>query len=97
MENLFKSSQNAVLIQGASLEDIQRMVENAVEKRMAEFYDRIKDKPPVLIKRKVAAERLGISLPTLAAYTKAGFLHAKHLGGQLYYDEADIEQYKKTK
>ena len=92
-----KNQLNSVLIQMCSLDDIERMIENAVEKRMVKFYESIRDKPATLVKRKEAAQRLGISLPTLAAYTKAGFLHAKHLGGQVYYYEADLEQYIKNK
>jgi hypothetical protein len=86
---------NAVLIQGCTLADIEAMVNRAVEKRMKDFYENIKAKPPVLIKRKDAAERLGVSLPTLDAYAKAGFLHAQHLGGRIYFIEEEVEQYRK--
>ncbi len=87
------SPQNAVLLQGCTLADIERMINKAVGERMKTFYESIKERPPVLIKRKVAAERLGISLPTLDAYAKAGILHARHIGGRVYFDEADVEKY----
>jgi excisionase family DNA binding protein len=87
------SPQNAVLLQGCTLADIERMINKAVGERMKAFYESIIERPPVLIKRKVAAERLGISLPTLDAYAKAGFLQARHLGGRVYFDEADVEKY----
>lgn len=85
---------NAVLIQGATLADIERMIDKAVEKRMSAFYESIKEKPPALIKRKEAASRLGVSLPTLDAYAKAGFIRPHHLGGRIYFNEAEIEQYQ---
>ena len=85
---------NAVLIQGATLKDIERMIDHAVEKRMAEFYDQIKEKSPVLIRRMEAARRLGVSLPTIDQYAKAGFLKAKHLGGRVYFEEAEVEKYQ---
>ena len=85
---------NAVLIQGATLSDIERMIDKAVAKRMADFYEQVREKPPVLIRRMVAAKRLGVSLPTLDQYAKAGFLHAKHLGGRIYFDEAEVEQFR---
>ena len=88
------TTNNAVLIQGATLADIEAMVNRAVEKRMAEFYERIRDKPPVLVRRKDAAERLGVSLPTLDMYAKHGFIRAKHLGGRVYIDESSILSYQ---
>ena len=81
---------NAVLIQNATLDDIEAMVNKAVERRMAEFYDRVRSKPPVLIKRKDAAKMLGISLPTLDMYGKAGILHQRHIGGRVYYEEEEL-------
>lgn len=88
---------NSVLIQGATLSDIERMVNRAVDARMKAFYESIKEKPPVMIKRKEAAKMLGVSLPTLDQYSKFGILHPKHLGGRVFYDEAEIEKYKQTK
>lgn len=71
---------NSVLIQCATLSDIERMINSAVDARMAAFYESIKEKPPVMIKRKEAAKMLGVSLPTLDQYSKFGILHPKHLG-----------------
>ena len=81
---------NAVLVQGASLQDIERMIDRAVEKRMNDFYERIKEKPPVLVRRKDAARMIGRSLPTLDAYAKAGILHARHIGGCVFFDECEL-------
>ena len=88
---------NSVLIQGATLQDIERMINRAVDARMKEFYETIKDKPPVYLKRREVAKLLSISLPTLDAYGKHGILHPKHLGGRVYYDEAEIIKYKQVK
>lgn len=88
---------NSVLIQGATLADIELMINHAVDARMAAFYESIKEKPPVMIKRKEAAKMLGVSLPTLDAYGKFGILHPKHLGGRVYYDEAEIIKYQQNK
>ena len=78
---------NAVLIQGFTLSDIERMVNKAVERKMADFYGRFCNKPPVLITRKDAAKRVGVPLPTIDAYAKAGFLHARHIGGRVFFEE----------
>ena len=80
----------SVLVQGASLTDIEKMIDRAVEKRMSEFYERIKEKPPVLVRRKDAAKMIGRSLPTIDAYAKAGILHARHIGGCVYYEESEL-------
>ncbi len=87
---------NSVLIQGCTLADLERMISHAVDTRMAAFYESIKEKPPVMIKRKEAAKMLGLSLPTLDAYGKYGILHPKHLGGRVFYDETEIIKYKQT-
>ena len=81
---------NAVLIQGATLADIEAMVSRAVDKRMQEFYERVKAKPPVLVRRKDAARLIGRSLPTIDAYAKAGILHTRHIGGCVYFDENEL-------
>lgn len=81
---------NSVLIQGATLADIERMINRAVDARMKAFYETIKQKPPVLVKRKEAALMLGISLPTLDAYGKLGILHPKHIGGRVFYAEDEL-------
>ncbi|GEM_PF-868140 len=95
-DNMY-TTENAVLIQNATLDDIEAMVNKAVERRMAEFYDRVRSKPPVLIKRKDAAKMLGISLPTLDMYAKAGILHQRHIGGRVYYEEEEINKNKSKK
>ena len=56
---------NSVLIQGATLADIEAMIDRAVAKRMEKFYKSIQPKPDPLIKRVDAARLLGVSLPTL--------------------------------
>ncbi len=86
MENI----NNAVLIQGATLADIEAMVSRAVERRMSEFYNRVKAKQPVLVRRKDAAKMIGRSLPTIDAYAKAGILHARHIGGCVFFDEDEL-------
>ena len=88
---------NSVLIQGTTLADIERMINRAVDSRMKAFYDSIKEKPPVYVKRHDAARILSVSLPTLDAYGRHGILHPKHLCGRVYYDEAEIEKYKQQK
>lgn len=88
---------NCVLIQGCTLQDIEKMVCRAVDARMAAFYETIKEKPPVMVPRIEVAKRLGISLPTLDAYGKHNILHPKHLGGRIYYNEAEIIKYQQNK
>ena len=41
-------------------------------------------------KEKEAAEKLRVSLVTLDAWTKAGIINARRIGGRIYYTEKDI-------
>lgn len=86
--------QNAVLIQGATLQDLERMIDKAIKARMEAFYESIRTKPEVLIKRKEAASILGVSLPTLDKYAQFHILHPKHVGGRVFYTQSEIEKYK---
>ena len=90
---------NSVLIQGATLSDIERMIDRAIAKRMEDFYKSIQPKPDPLVKRVDAARLLGVSLPTLDNYGKYGILHPRHVGGRIYYAQSEIETYlyNKTK
>lgn len=81
---------NSVILQGATLSDIERMIERVIDSRMKAFYDSIKQNPPVLVRRKAAAAAIGVSLPTLDAYAKAGILHARHVGGRVFYLEEEL-------
>ena len=86
-------SSNAVLIQGATLADIEAMVDRAVAKRMEDFYQSIQPKPDPLIRRVDAAKQLGVSLPTLDKYGHYGILHPRHVGGRIYYAQSEIDTY----
>lgn len=81
---------NSVLVQGATLEDIERIVNKAIDKRMEAFYKAVCDKKPILMKRKDAASFLGVSLPTLDAYSKAGVIHANRVGGRVFFDQTEL-------
>lgn len=87
---------NCVLIQNCTMTDLQRMIERAVDSRMAAFYEKIKSKQEVLVKRKEAAVMLAVSLPTLDNYGKFGILHPKRLGGRVFYTQSEIEKYKQN-
>lgn len=85
---------NSVLIQSATLADIERMINRAVDARMKAFADSIQPKPDPLIKRVDAAKQLGVSLPTLDGYGKYGILHPRHVGGRVYYPQSEIDRFK---
>ena len=82
--------QNSVLVQGVSIHDVECMIDRAVRKAVSDFYASLQAKEPVLVRRKDAAMRLGVSLPTLDAYARAGIMHARHIGGRVFYDEEEL-------
>lgn len=81
---------NSVLVQHATLGDIERMIDKAVERRITAFYDSIRAQKDRKIKRKDAAKLLGVSLPTLDSYSRSGLLHAVHVGGRVYFSEVEV-------
>ena len=85
--------QNAVLIQGATLADIEAMVNRAVDARMKAFYESIQPKEDPMVRRHDAARKLSVSLPTLDAYGRCGILHPKHIGGRVFYAQSELENY----
>lgn len=84
---------NSVLIQGATLADLERMIDRAIAKRMEDFYKSIQPKPDPLVKRVDAARLLGVSMPTLDNYGKYGILHPRHVGGRIYYAQSELDTY----
>ena len=84
---------NSVLIQGATIADLERMIDRAIAKRMEDFYKSIQPKPDPLVKRVDASKQLGVSLPTLDTYAKYGILHPRHVGGRIYYAQSEIDTY----
>ena len=84
---------NSVLIQGATLADIEKMINRAVDARMQAFYEQIQEKPDPLVKRHEAAKMLGVSLPTIDKYGLYGILHPKHVGGRVYFAQSELEKY----
>ena len=90
---------NSVLIQGCTLQDLERMIDRAVAKRMEDFYKSIQPRPDPLVRRVDASKQLGLSLVTLDKYGKFGILHPRHVGGRIYYAQSEIDAYlyNKTK
>lgn len=88
-------SPNAMLIQGATMSDLESMMSRILDKKLANI---IESTPKVedcsrdgLYKRKDTAIRLQISLPTLDAWTKAGIINGRRIGTRIYYTEKDID------
>lgn len=90
-------SLNATLIQGATMGDLESMISRLLDEKLANitnFTPKL-DKDPredELYKRKEAAIKLRISLPTLDAWTKAGLINARKIGTRVYYTDGDINK-----
>lgn len=93
MEQSFSNS-NAMLIQGATMSDLENMMSRILDKKLANIIEstpKVEDFPrDILYKRKDAAIRLQISLPTLDAWTRAGIINGRRIGTRIYYTEKDI-------
>ncbi len=91
-----QSIQNAVLIQNVSLQDLERMVKRAVAEQMANIREQLAQKEekkeglPNFFKRIETARMLGVSLPTLAEWTRIGIIKCHRIGYRVYYTEDEI-------
>ena len=85
---------NAMLIQGATMNDLESMMNRLLDKKLAEITEstsQVEECPrDGLNKRKDTAKRLQVSLPTLDAWTKAGIINARRIGTRVYYTDKDI-------
>lgn len=87
-------SPNAMLIQGATMNDIESMMSRLLDKKLADIVEstpKVEERPSDgLYKRVAAAKRLQISTVTLDAWTKAGIINARRIGTRVYYTDKDI-------
>ena len=90
------NNQTATLINFMSPRDVEALVQRVIRQEMQKFYEGIQPKADPLVKRADAAKMLGVSLPTLDNYAKHGLLHAKHVGGRVYFLESEILSYKEV-
>lgn len=90
----FISTPNSILIQGATMSDLESMLSRLLDKKLADIIDstlKVDVSPKDgLYKRKVAAEKLQISLVTLDNWTKLGIINARKVGSRVYYTDSDI-------
>lgn len=86
---------NAVLLQGCSVADLEKMVKTAVRAEVKDLLEAQKKDSPKMLKRKEAAAFLGVSLPTLDRYADAGLVAARHIGGRTYFNEKELLNLRK--
>lgn len=88
----FISTPNSILIQGATISDLESMMSRLLDKKLANISTPKVDESPKdrLYKRKAAAEKLQISLVTLDNWTKLGVVNARKIGSRVYYTDSDI-------
>lgn len=88
----FISNPNAMLIQGATIKDLESMMSRLLDMKLANMYTpKVEESPKnKLYKRKAAAEKLQISLVTLDNWTRQGGINARKIGSRIYYTDGDI-------
>lgn len=82
--------ENSILFQNVNLDDFYEKIRKTVADEIAfqKSCDEIGDKK--FLTRKETATRLRITLPTLNAYTKNGFLKGVRIGYRVLYREEDV-------
>lgn len=88
----FISNPNAMLIQGATMSDLESMISRLLDMKLANISTpKVEENPQDrLYKRKAAAGKLQISLVTLDNWTKLGVINARRIGTRVYYTDSDI-------
>jgi len=77
-------------IEGLTAEQLQDKF-NELNKKLTELQTRLSKMPDdELLTRRQTAEYLGISLPTLWAWTNKGVIKAYRIGNKVRYKKADI-------
>lgn len=92
----FISNSNAMLIQGATMSDLESMVSRLLDKKLANIVEstpKVEEKPKDgLYRRKEAAQRLRVSTVTLDNWVKIGVINARRIGTRVYFTEKDINE-----
>lgn len=86
--------QTEILLNGISFEQlestIKTIVSETIENAVAGITSTASAKPNELITRKETADLLGVSLPTLHAWTKNGVIPAKRIGSRVRYEKSAV-------
>ena len=89
----FISTPNSVLIQGATMSDLESMLSRLLDKKLADIIEstlKVDVSPKDRLYKRAAAEKLQISLVTLDNWTKLGVINARKIGSRVYYTDSDI-------
>ncbi len=92
-----ETTNNAVLIQNATLYDVERMIRRAVDERMSAVSVQqpkaeVEEKKglPKLYRRIETAKMLQVTPTTLDDWARCGLIKSSKLGGRVYYSEDEI-------
>lgn len=85
-----------LFLQGISIEQIESLIEKAIQRSFDGAYKSISNNPPVAnevkyLTRQEVAKRLNISLPTLLKYSLEGLIPSYRIGARVLFKEAEIE------
>ena len=85
-----------MLVQGCTMSDFERVISRLLDEKLSKinvYPNNIKEIPKTdLLKRKEAADLLGISLASLNTWTKAGLIKAYKISTRVYYNRSDIDE-----
>lgn len=87
-----------LIIEKVTLQELQEMFSNVIESKIESLKPAKQSGDEArFLTRKETAELLRISLPTLADWTKLGFLHAINIGRRVLYSYAEVQRLLKEK
>lgn len=83
------STQKVSIVQ-IELDQLREIIKSAVREEYNQLHQQINSEEEKFLSRKQAAQKLGISLPTLWKITKSGAIPALRLGGRIVFRQSEL-------
>ncbi|UPT67166.1 MAG: helix-turn-helix domain-containing protein [Sphingobacteriales bacterium JAD_PAG50586_3] len=91
-EKLKNSTKGQLILSVINTDEIRAIVQECIRDELEIFFNNSKDPPKSeFITRNETASILGISLPTLSAWTKVGTVPAYRIGSRVRYKRNEVE------
>lgn len=83
----FRETERSMVIIQLTREEIQQIIRSEIASALAAMQSKAEDE---LLSRRSTAEYLGVTLPTLNAWEKKGYIKAKRIGARVYFMKSSL-------
>ena len=81
-----------IILHSTSKDELKGLISETVKEELTTFFSKETKSDNQLYTRKQVTKLLGISLPTLASWTKQGIIRAYRIGNSVRYKAEDVEK-----